>query len=43
MDVTQTTGCTSLHVNDKAIDFFSEDTVASVHKALFIHLNKLRL
>lgn len=27
MDVTQTTGRTSLHVNDEAVDFFSMDTV----------------
>ena len=40
-DVTQTTGWTSLHLNDKAI--FSVDKLASVHKALFIHLSKLRL
>lgn len=42
MDVTQT-GRTSLYANDKAIDFFSEDLVASVHQAVFIHLSKLGL
>ena len=41
-DVTQT-GWTSLHLNDKAIDLFSVVKLASVHKALFIHLSKLRL
>ena len=41
-DVTQS-GWTSLHLNDKAIDLFSVDKLASVHKALFIHLSKLRL
>ena len=42
MGITET-GRTSLYVNDKAIDFFSVDLVASVHKAVFIHLSKLRL
>lgn len=43
MDSTQITCRTRLYVNDEAVDFFSMDMVASVHKVLFTHLSKHRL
>lgn len=43
MGSTQITCRPSLYVNDEAVDVFSMDMVASVHKVLFVHLGKLRL
>lgn len=42
MDIPQITCRPSLYVNDEAVDFFSMDMVASVHKTLFIYLSNLR-